>query len=46
MGVACLVEEMRVDVERDGDARVSEDATHLRNIQSEIEDQVARERMA
>ncbi|HVA19031.1 MAG TPA: hypothetical protein VMU55_02530 [Solirubrobacteraceae bacterium] len=44
--MASLVEEVRVDIQCDGDARVAEDSAHLRNIQTEVEDQVARERVA
>lgn len=36
-----VVEEVRVDVEGDCDARVAEDATNLGNVKAEVDDQVA-----
>jgi hypothetical protein len=44
--VAGVVEEVGVDVERDRHARVAEDAADLRDIEPEIDDQVASERVA
>jgi hypothetical protein len=41
--VAGVVEEVRVDVERGGDAGVAEDAADLCDIEPEIDDQVAGE---
>jgi hypothetical protein len=40
--VAGVVDEMDLDVERDRDARVSEDAAHLRDVESELEAGAAR----
>jgi hypothetical protein len=38
--VAGVLEEVRVDVERDRDARVPEDAAELGRVEPEIDDQV------
>jgi hypothetical protein len=43
--VAGLVEEVGVDVERDRDARVAEDAADLDDVEAQVEDQVAGERV-
>lgn len=42
-GMADLVEEVGVDVERGADPRMTEDAAHLGHVQPQINDQVARE---
>jgi hypothetical protein len=44
--VAGVIEEVRVDVERDRDARVAEDAADLRWVEPEVDDQVAGEGVA
>jgi hypothetical protein len=44
--VAGVVEEVGIDIERDRDARVSEDAAHLRDVESEVEDEMAGEGVA
>jgi hypothetical protein len=44
--VAGVLEEVRVDVERDRDARVAEDAADLGWVEPEIDDQVAGEGVA
>jgi hypothetical protein len=40
-GVAGVVEEVRVDVERGGDAGVAQDAADLGDVEPEVDDQVA-----
>lgn len=45
VGVANLVEEMGVDVERRAHLRVPENAADLSDIQAQVDDQVARERV-
>jgi hypothetical protein len=44
--VAGVLKQVGVGVERDRDARVAEDAADLGYVEPEIDDQVARERMA
>lgn len=45
-GVSGLVEEVGVDIESDGGAGVAEDAADLGDIELEVDDQVAGERVA
>jgi hypothetical protein len=44
--VAGVLEQVRVDVERDSDARVAEDAADLGYVEPEVDDQVAGEGVA
>jgi hypothetical protein len=44
--VAGGLKQVRVDVERDRDARMAEDAADLGHVEPEIDDEVARERVA
>jgi len=44
--VACIVEEVGVDVERGGRACVSEDATDLHHVEVEVDDEMAGEGVA
>ena len=43
--VAGVLEEVGVDVEGDRDARMPEDAAHLGDVETEVDDQMARERV-
>jgi len=44
--VPCIVEQVGVDVERRRDLGMAEDAADLRDIEREIDDQMAGERVA
>ena len=44
--MAGVLEQVRVDIERDGDARVAEDAADLGYVEPEVDDQVAGEGVA
>jgi hypothetical protein len=44
--VAGVLEQVRVDVEPDRDARVAEDPAYLGHVEPEVDDQVAGERVA
>jgi hypothetical protein len=44
--VCCLVEEMGVGIEGHARARVAQDAAHLRDVETDIHDQVAGEGVA
>jgi hypothetical protein len=46
LAVARLIEEVDIDLEGDRDARMSEDAADLRDVETEVEDEVAGERVA
>jgi hypothetical protein len=46
VGVTCVVEQVRVDARRCCDLRMPEDPVDLRDVEGEIDDQVARERVA